>query len=477
MEDLKKLILCEEVMLKKFLNIFDISFLSDNSKIALAYSGGIDSSVLLDLAFTLFCNYKIQFYVFHINHGLSSFSDKWLIHCKKTCEIYKKIIFHSFKIDLFSYKKNIEENARIKRYHALKELCQKYNIKYLLTGHNQDDQAETVLLKLLRGSGISGVSGIYAINNKLSLLNNSNIVLIRPLLYCSRHEIIHYAKLHSLSYLQDESNNNIRYTRNILRLYVMPLLKKLFPGFQKRFSQFAYHAQSAEKLLTLLAEKDLKVCLKEKSLDIRMIKKFDSDRVKNLLRYWLNKYNKKKPSAIWLNKLYNQILENNHHKKISIMHAQYHIKSYRNQLFCLIKEKVSKNINKNVNQLFIWNNESKIIFSNFNGILYFYPVTGGEIGINVLWLRKQLLLIKSKTGKERLKLTKNSYNKNIKNYYREMSIPPWNRFNLPIIYVQKINNTIFNFDNILYAAGIGINYVYQTNKGERIRLHWIDLDT
>ncbi|WP_433601847.1 tRNA lysidine(34) synthetase TilS [Candidatus Profftella armatura] len=475
MENLKELILCEEIMLKKFLNIFDISFLSNNSKIALAYSGGIDSSVLLDISFTLFCNYKIQFYVFHINHGLSPSSDKWLIHCKNTCKIYKNIIFHSFKIDLFSYKKNIEENARIKRYYALKELCQKYNIKYLLTGHNQDDQAETILLKLLRGSGISGLSGIYAINKKLPLLNNSNIILIRPLLHCSRNEIAHYAQLHSLNYLKDESNNNTRYTRNILRLYVIPLLEKLFPGFKKRFSRFAYHAQSAEKLLNLLAKKDLKICSKEKSIDIGKIKKFDPDRVKNLLRYWLNKYNTKKPSSIWLNKLYNQILEKKCHKQISIMHAQYHIKSYRNQLFCLKKEKINKNINKNINQSFTWDKESKIIFSNFNGVLYFCPVTGDKIGINVSWLRKQFLLIKNKTGKERLKLTKNSYNKNIKNYYREMNIPIWNRFNLPIIYVQNINNTL-NFNNLLYAAGIGINYIYQTNKGERICLNWINLD-
>ena len=134
------------------------------ARMAVAYSGGLDSSVLLGLVRDYAAAHRIELLAFHINHGISVNASHWLAKCRLSCES-QGIPFDARAIRLAGRgKSGMEEAARIGRYAALGELCRAHAVPLLLTAHHQDDQAETVLLQLLRGSGIAGLSAMETAN-------------------------------------------------------------------------------------------------------------------------------------------------------------------------------------------------------------------------------------------------------------------------------------------------------------------------
>src|SRR6478609_12175349 len=138
----------------------DVSELS----VAIAYSGGLDSSVLLHMTQGYAITRAIRLFAFHIHHGLSSNADVWLTDCEHEC-VRLNVPFEGRRISLAEQRqRGVEEAARIGRYAALGELCRLHDVDVLLTAHHQDDQAETVLLQLLRGAGVSGLGGMELLN-------------------------------------------------------------------------------------------------------------------------------------------------------------------------------------------------------------------------------------------------------------------------------------------------------------------------
>ena len=225
--------------------------------IAIAYSGGLDSSALLHLAATS----GRKLYAFHIHHGLSPNADAWEAHARTECERLG-ITFASRRVTLDD---RSEASARKARYAALGALCTEHNVHLLLTAHHLDDQAETILLQLLRGAGPAGMSGMDAFNRAPTLLGTPDVLLARPLLQASRADLEEYVREHAIAHIEDESNADTRYARNALRHEVMPRLAEAFPGYQERFARSARHAQSAQRLLTEQAADDLRTCLPAKA--------------------------------------------------------------------------------------------------------------------------------------------------------------------------------------------------------------------
>ena len=143
---------------------------SAERKIAVAYSGGLDSSVLLHLAKDFCVSRQITLYAFHVHHGISPNADTWLAHCEVQAK-QQGVHFFSQRVNLIDVsKQGIEQSARIARYAALNTLCTQHQIPLLITAHHQDDQAESVLLQLLRGSGLPGLSGMAELQLKHGLL-------------------------------------------------------------------------------------------------------------------------------------------------------------------------------------------------------------------------------------------------------------------------------------------------------------------
>ncbi|MEO8599501.1 MAG: tRNA lysidine(34) synthetase TilS, partial [bacterium] len=362
-------------------------------KLAIAYSGGLDSSVLLHIAHKFSIKYGFALYAFHIHHGISHNADDWLAHCEAQCK-QLNVPFDAQKVTIAkSAKTGIEEAARISRYAALGTLCRKNGVSILLTAHHQDDQAETILLQLLRGSGVAGLSGMDIQNAAPDLLGDASVQMARPLLTASRAELAVFAAENAIHFVEDESNSDLRYARNALRHTVMPALAQSFPGFQERLARTAQHAQSAQRLLIALAEQDLQECQDGDCLDIRQLRQLNPDRTYNLLRYWFGSRGVRMPSTAWLSEMLTQLLEAKEDAQLCVTHADCHIRRYQNRIFMTPKlDEAGLSV---VPATFRWMGERQIAFPAYSGVIYF---DASEQGFDMDWLLNEPLTIRLRRG-------------------------------------------------------------------------------
>ena len=199
----------------EFLN----SLLKDGDVIILGLSGGIDSMCLLEVLLKL--DKKIKIVCAHINHNIRIESDNEYVFVKDYCS-NKNVIFEYTKFDKKS--ENIdfnEQELREKRYKFFDEIVKKYDAKYLMTAHHGDDLIETILMRMTRGSNLKGYAGFSVISKKREYYD-----LVKPLIFCSKNDLINYAKDNNISYVSDLSNNSLKYTRNRYRNKIIPLLKE-----------------------------------------------------------------------------------------------------------------------------------------------------------------------------------------------------------------------------------------------------------
>lgn len=428
-------------------------------KVAVAYSGGLDSAALLHLLHAYAAQHEIELFAFHVHHGLSPNADQWLAHCQQQCASLN-VVFDVRRVQIANQEKSgVEEAARHSRYAALGEMCRAHDVPLLLTAHHQDDQAETVLLQLLRGSGVAGLSGMDSVNHAADLLGDATLLMGRPLLQLTRADLEKVVTQNAIAFVEDESNLDPRYARNALRHQVMPTLAQHFPGFQQRFARTAQHAQSAQRLLVELAAQDLKVCLDGECLDITQLKNFSADRIDNMLRYWFGVRRIRMPSTSWLNEMRSQLLEAKHDAQLCVTHADCHIRRHRDRVF--ITPKLDPETLEQPPLPFEWKSEAAIHFSEFSGTLYFETA---EQGIAADWLRSQPLTLQLRSGGERLKPAWNRPTKSLKYHYQACDIPAWERERLPLVFSDK---------QLLFAAGIGMDcHQISSEAGPNIQFRW-----
>ncbi len=438
-------------------------------RMAVALSGGLDSSALLHLAHAYAQAHGVALYAFHVHHGLSANADAWLAHCEQACAALG-VTFEARRVQLANQQKSgTEAAARKVRYAALGALCAAHDVKLLLTAHHLDDQAETVLLQLLRGSGPAGLSGMDAANAAPELLANPDLVMARPLLPASRKQLAAYVSEHDIAYIKDESNDDPRFARNALRHKVMPALDQAFPGFQERFARSAQHAQSAQRLLTELAEQDLVMCLVDDCIDIAKLRLLSLDRSYNMLRHWFATRQLRMPSAAWLSEMLVQLLEARDGAQPLITHPDCHVRRHRDRLHITPKLQDLEGtredeFDKTPGTSFRWDGETEMAFPAYGGVLHFEPAGEGEGGLDADWLRAQPLLIEFRKGGERLKPAHNRPTRGLKYHYQALNIPAWERSRLPVVSSGR---------QVLFAAGVGMDCNHLVGEGvSRWRLRW-----
>ena len=433
-----------------------------SASIAIAYSGGLDSAVLLHLAQRYAKTNDIRLHAFHIHHGLSPNADQWLEHCRQAC-IALEVAFDSRQVSLAQKDESgTEEAARNARYAALGALCTQHDVPLLLAAHHLDDQAETVLLQLLRGSGVAGLSGMDIANRAPSMLGSASLIMGRPLLALSRKALEQYAQEHSIDFVEDESNSDPRYARNALRHQVMPALASCFPGFQQRFARTAQHAQATQRLLIEMAAQDFAACKVGDALDVNLIRQLNPDRADNLLRYWFGSRGMRMPSTAWLLEMRTQLFEAKLDAQLCVTHPDCHIRRHRDHVY--ITPRYAEGYFEVEPQNFVWNGESSIHFPAFHGSLHFDV---NESGIAVEWLRARACVIYYRQGGERLKPAANRPTKSLKYHYQAMDIPAWEREQLPIV---------SSGGKLLFAAGLGMDCTQVGQGGDdsadRISIRW-----
>ena len=231
-----------EIFLTKFVpNWQQESFL-------LAVSGGVDSMVLLESFFLLQKKFPtLQFSVVHIHHHLRKESDEEEAMVRDFCgERNISLEVHHWEQGA-SQITGIEEKAREFRYQKLEESMNKHKASYVVVAHHADDQAETVLMKLTRGSTLEGIAGMKSIRPF------SNGYLIRPFLTVDKKELYEYASIHQIPYREDASNQSLEYTRNRFRQEIIPLLKQENPKFNQKIKEFTQTLQEQQELILHLA--------------------------------------------------------------------------------------------------------------------------------------------------------------------------------------------------------------------------------
>jgi tRNA(Ile)-lysidine synthase len=436
---------------------------SSAPRIAVALSGGLDSMVLLRLAHA----HGLHPHAFHVHHGLSPNADAWREHCAAAAAGLG-VPFDWRAVSVAKGKSGIEAAARKQRYAALGDMCRVHGVDVLLTAHHLDDQAETVLLQLLRGSGPAGLSGMDAANRAPGLLGDERLLMARPLLGVARADLEQVAREEGIAWVEDESNVDPRYARNALRHQVMPALAAAFPGFQQRIARSGAHARSAQRLLDELGEHDLQSCLAGDALDLARVRVLSRDRIDNLLRHWFAVRRLAMPSTAWLAQMVGQILSARDDAQLLVQHPDVHVRRHRDHLFLVqrlpdlagMRDPEDAGIIDKRAQAFVWRGEAAIAFPDYGGVLHFEPA---ERGFDPAWLRGQCLEIDFRKGGERLKLASNRPTRSLKMHYQASGIPAWERGRLPIVNA--------GFD-LLFAAGLGMDCRHVAEGPGRVALRW-----
>ncbi len=255
---------------KKFAEEKDV--ISKGDKILTAVSGGPDSVMLLHLLCRLSGEKGFSVSAAYIHHNLRKEADVELVFVKKLAENFSIPFF--YRNIRIKGKTGIEEQARIKRYRALYEIAKRAGCNKIAVGHTLDDQAETVVMRFIKGSGLAGLRGILP---EKHLFKNRDISVIRPLLCLEKKEILDALKKEKIDYSIDRSNFSEDFLRNRIRSEVLPLLLKYNPGIKKQIARmsflvqddFAFMEKSAEEALAGILDKE------GKNIDVRAYRKLD----------------------------------------------------------------------------------------------------------------------------------------------------------------------------------------------------------
>lgn len=427
--------------------------------IAVAYSGGVDSSVLLHLLANAVKDTAIVLHAFHIHHGISPHADAWCAHCEDTAN-QLAIPFHAERVSLSDVADvGIEDSARSARYAALDKLCTTYHIQYLFMAHHQNDQAETLLLHLCRGTGLNGLLGMEEVSLS-PLLKKSGVHIVRPWLNIPKTVVVEAAQSLNLNHIEDESNQDIRYTRNTLRHRVIPVLKTYFPHIEQRLLKLSAHAASAQRLLTEMAESDAKTIIQHNALNIEQMRAMNIDRQMNLLQYWLSLQDCRIASSSWLNELYHQLFESKLDAQICVSMGDASIRRFEGYAYYVHNADIKPL--PEAPYAFQWQGEDELCFPTFGGKLIFNKT---ENGIDAAWLKTQSLLLTQRTGGEILKLTEKRPSKSLKIWFQEKHIPAWQRSVLPLVTTNQ--------HQLIFVAGLGANLLNTKQSTESaVSIRW-----
>jgi len=372
-----------------------------------AYSGGIDSTALLHALWS-HDNIKDRIVAIHINHNINEQANAWTIHCQNFC--------HKHGIKLISVDVNPRSNSEDACRSARQQVYQQYVNKNdcLLTGHHQNDQAETVLFRLIRGTGIQGMTGI----SLLSYLHN--IPIYRPMLFTSKYDINTYVTSNGLPYVTDSSNHSDQYSRNFIRNQILPLIETKFPNAIKNINLTANNIHHSAELIDSNF-----INLNPLHIHAENNETFLS----TAIYHWLNQFNTQSPGQNKIRQFAYDCLNCGFDKSPELKLPQLHLICWKKQIHALKPHNVpsiqSFDISLHNNQKFNLPNDTGELLLSCDQTIQL----NGQIRYN-------------QTGEEILS-AHNKHHVKVKKLFQKHNIPPWERKITPYLYV----------DNQLMAVG------------------------
>ena len=261
------------------------NLLKNDDTLVLGISGGPDSMCLLHVLISLKEKYNLKLVCAHINHGLRIESNEEKIFVENFCQ-NNGIIFEYLKIDNYKNNKFSEEEARRKRYAFFEELIKKYNAKYLMTAHHGDDLIETVMMRMVRGSTLSGFIGIPKISS------NEKYKIVRPLLYLTKEDIYKYLFDKEIEYVIDKSNDSDKYTRNRYRKQLLPFLKQEEEKVHLKFLKYSEELEKYNNYINSLIKEKIKTIIIDDKIVIDKLLEEDKFIQEKIIEYKIKEIQK-----------------------------------------------------------------------------------------------------------------------------------------------------------------------------------------
>ena len=411
------------------------------SHLALGLSGGIDSVSLLSILLHLAPVQRFSLRAVHVDHGISLNSGKWARFCAALCARLQ-VPFDLETVDITPYRSfGLEGAARRARYNVFARV----EADFVVLAQHRDDQAETLLLQLLRGSGLRGLSGM----SRARALPGARVSLLRPLLEVPREEIEAYARANSLAWIDDESNVDVARRRNFLRHKVLPLLETQFGAARATIARTAAHLAEAAELLDQMARGDLERAGGGSVVELSVLRELGDPRAKNLLRHLCDVRGIPPFSAAQIDELLRQLLRAREDAAVKLVASGWEFRRYRGRLYLDPERTLGADMRES------WSGENSLPLLALGGILRFKPEEGR--GLSLEKLRHAPVTVRLRRGGETLRTDRRRPRRTLKNLFQEQGIPPWRRDRLPLLYCG---------DDLVSVPGIGDACDFQAMRGE-----------
>lgn len=420
-------------------NLF-LNQLPATKNIWVAYSGGVDSHVLLHLLSQQCLSAKLH--AIHIHHGLQTQADDWVQHCSQVCQ-QLQIDFHVCYVHInLNRADSVEALARDARYQAIENIISDNDV--VLTAQHTDDQAETLLLQLFRGAGVAGLAAMP------HLSQFAQGWLGRPLLNCSRQQIVDYAIENHLHWIEDASNQDTRFERNFLRHNIMPALSQRWSQLNHTLGRAAQHQAEAHELLQVLAAQDLQNALtmlgSQTGLHIETLQHLSAARQRNVIRYWLKSQHFIMPSTSHLQQILTECIQAKADAQPLVKWANVEVRRYQQILFAM-----SALPEKPQNQIINWHPSHHLALPM--GQLKAVCTEGAGLAIG------EKLQVRFRQGGEKIYLR--GHWRSVKKLLQQSHIAPWLRPFMPLIYMDG---------QLVAIPDMGMDERFQTKQGWLF--HW-----
>ncbi len=422
-------------------------FLFPGAHLVLGLSGGIDSVSLLHILAELSVPLRFSVRAVHINHGISPNAADWANFCRQLCE-QLGIPVAVEKVDISAFRHlGPEGAARAARWSALR----RHQADFLLLAQHRDDQAETLLLQLLRGAGPAGLSGMAAGTFFTDALSGQARVL-RPMLELSRADIENFVQRRALEWVEDESNSNVELERNFLRHRVLPAIVNRHAHATRVMARSAGILAEAAELLDTLGRQDIAPLEKDGGLDLPGLRALGDARARNALRAYCNQRGIPLPGYSRIREIWKQIQEPRKDGNICVEWNGYALQRYRARIF-IERQRAEKSPQQDPVS---WNGEACLPLMALHGFLNFRPEEGR--GLSVEKLRSAAVTVRLRRGGERLRIDPRRPRRTLKNLWQEKGVPPWLRERQPLLYCGE---------QLVCVPGLGEDCQWRAMPAER----------
>lgn len=417
-----------------------------------AFSGGLDSTVLLHLLAGLRDELSGELVALHVDHGLSSESEAWSAHCRGFCERLG-VPLQSETVEVHGRRdQGLEAAARQARYAVFEQSLGEDEL--LLTAHHQDDQAETLLLQLLRGGGVRGLAAMPP-RRRLGVG-----WLVRPLLEVSRERLQAYAGEQGLDWIDDPSNFDTSLERNYLRHTLLPQLERRRGGLRPLLARSAGHFAESARLLDELARMDReRAHCGGECLEISALQRLSPERCRNLLRYHIRRLGLPLPQHSHLQRILDELLPARADATPLVSWPGAEVRRYRDQLYCMPPLQAVPPAGLSLP----WDGHSVPQLPQGMGRLWLEADTGQ--GIPPALLQGRRCELQLRRGGEKLQPAgRGSGHHCLKKLYQEAGVAPWLRQRLPLLFVDGV---------LAQVPGLWTAQRFAVGQGEvGIMLHW-----